>query len=263
MVFKLKLANIFQTTTRGAVVLSTAKTHYRKNTLTYYLFFPFFSLQNDRITKLKIDNNPFAKGFRETGQSKCKRKISLSPTPSEENHNSSSHCDDDQSSVASSQDSPQAKRMCVREESLPYMDLNNVMRYTLQPTINDMISPAFFPQLAQQRMHIFMPALPSYMEPLSAPRLPFHNTSSDYDYTSVNEETSSIISSTNDDQNPELFVDVVSTSSEESQESEKVLTPLASPKNSARLSACEVPMKRSSFSISSILGSNKRNAVSV
>lgn len=32
-------------------------------------------LQNDRITKLKIDNNPFAKGFRETGQSRCKRKL--------------------------------------------------------------------------------------------------------------------------------------------------------------------------------------------
>lgn len=31
-------------------------------------------MQNDQITKLKIDNNPFAKGFRETGQSRCKRK---------------------------------------------------------------------------------------------------------------------------------------------------------------------------------------------
>lgn len=31
-------------------------------------------LQNNGITKLKIDNNPFAKGFRETGQSKFKRK---------------------------------------------------------------------------------------------------------------------------------------------------------------------------------------------
>ncbi|XP_076265561.1 dorsocross1 [Rhynchophorus ferrugineus] len=30
--------------------------------------------QNERITQLKIDNNPFAKGFRESGQSKCKRK---------------------------------------------------------------------------------------------------------------------------------------------------------------------------------------------
>lgn len=33
-----------------------------------------FAPQNDQITKLKIDNNPFAKGFRETGQSRCKRK---------------------------------------------------------------------------------------------------------------------------------------------------------------------------------------------
>lgn len=35
-------------------------------------------LQNDRITKLKIDNNPFAKGFRESGQSRCKRKLTQS-----------------------------------------------------------------------------------------------------------------------------------------------------------------------------------------
>lgn len=33
-------------------------------------------MQNENITKLKIDNNPFAKGFRETGQSRCKRKYS-------------------------------------------------------------------------------------------------------------------------------------------------------------------------------------------
>ncbi|XP_055691080.1 T-box transcription factor TBX2b-like isoform X2 [Lutzomyia longipalpis] len=33
--------------------------------------------QNDNITKLKIDNNPFAKGFRETGQSRCKRKSTI------------------------------------------------------------------------------------------------------------------------------------------------------------------------------------------
>ncbi|XP_055624595.1 T-box transcription factor TBX6-like [Toxorhynchites rutilus septentrionalis] len=38
--------------------------------------------QNDRITKLKIDNNPFAKGFRETGQSRCKRKAGQMSTSS-------------------------------------------------------------------------------------------------------------------------------------------------------------------------------------
>jgi T-box protein 6 len=39
-----------------------------------HLFFFYLLFQNDRITKLKIDNNPFAKGFRESGQSRCKRK---------------------------------------------------------------------------------------------------------------------------------------------------------------------------------------------
>lgn len=50
------------------------------------LFFFFLILQNDRITKLKIDNNPFAKGFRESGQSRCKRKLAQSSQTSI-NHN--------------------------------------------------------------------------------------------------------------------------------------------------------------------------------
>jgi len=41
-----------------------------------YIYNGDFYLQNENITKLKIDNNPFAKGFRETGQSRCKRKYS-------------------------------------------------------------------------------------------------------------------------------------------------------------------------------------------
>ena len=32
--------------------------------------------QNDKITQLKIDHNPFAKGFRENGQLRGKRKMS-------------------------------------------------------------------------------------------------------------------------------------------------------------------------------------------
>ncbi|XP_017485708.1 PREDICTED: T-box transcription factor TBX3-like [Rhagoletis zephyria] len=49
--------------------------------------------QNDRITKLKIDNNPFAKGFRETGQSRSKRKMSSSPSDedSEQQHQPQCH----------------------------------------------------------------------------------------------------------------------------------------------------------------------------
>lgn len=30
--------------------------------------------QNDRMTQLKIDNNPFAKGFRENGQLRVKKR---------------------------------------------------------------------------------------------------------------------------------------------------------------------------------------------
>ncbi|KMQ97241.1 t-box protein 2 [Lasius niger] len=37
-------------------------------------FIAVTAYQNEKITKLKINNNPFAKGFRETGQSRCKRK---------------------------------------------------------------------------------------------------------------------------------------------------------------------------------------------
>ncbi|CAH2073397.1 unnamed protein product, partial [Iphiclides podalirius] len=47
-------------------------------------FIAVTAYQNDRITKLKIDNNPFAKGFRACGQSKCKRKNTDSETGSAE-----------------------------------------------------------------------------------------------------------------------------------------------------------------------------------
>ncbi|KAL7052450.1 hypothetical protein ACKWTF_004866 [Chironomus riparius] len=53
--------------------------------------------QNDRITKLKIDNNPFAKGFRETGQSRCKRKLGPS-TSNNNNFNQKLQKNDDESS---------------------------------------------------------------------------------------------------------------------------------------------------------------------
>lgn len=38
-------------------------------------FIAVTAYQSERITRLKIDNNPFAKGFREGGHSKCKRKF--------------------------------------------------------------------------------------------------------------------------------------------------------------------------------------------
>ncbi|KAL1514264.1 hypothetical protein ABEB36_003550 [Hypothenemus hampei] len=41
-------------------------------------FIAVTAYQNEKITQLKIDNNPFAKGFRENGQAKCKRKRPVS-----------------------------------------------------------------------------------------------------------------------------------------------------------------------------------------
>uniref|UniRef100_A0A6E8VPK4 T-box domain-containing protein n=1 Tax=Anopheles coluzzii TaxID=1518534 RepID=A0A6E8VPK4_ANOCL len=63
--------------------------------------------QNDRITKLKIDNNPFAKGFRETGQSRCKRKAGLLMSPDSGLGNRSSEEEDESDGQEAG---PEAKR---------------------------------------------------------------------------------------------------------------------------------------------------------
>ncbi|XP_011307423.1 T-box-containing protein TBX6L-like [Fopius arisanus] len=47
-------------------------------------FIAVTAYQNESITKLKIDNNPFAKGFRETGHYRCKRKLEESSENSQE-----------------------------------------------------------------------------------------------------------------------------------------------------------------------------------
>ncbi|XP_073837808.1 uncharacterized protein [Musca autumnalis] len=90
-------------------------------------FIAVTAYQNDRITKLKIDNNPFAKGFRETGQSKCKRKLMSSSTAastsssnssqSEESDDCLSKTDDDHSSIASYESPQQQKRLRPSENS--------------------------------------------------------------------------------------------------------------------------------------------------
>ncbi|KAF6206962.1 hypothetical protein GE061_018199 [Apolygus lucorum] len=46
-------------------------------------FIAVTAYQNEKITKLKIDNNPFAKGFRETGMAHTKKKSKLT-TPDED-----------------------------------------------------------------------------------------------------------------------------------------------------------------------------------
>nr|XP_023016909.1 T-box protein 2-like [Leptinotarsa decemlineata] len=74
-------------------------------------FIAVTAYQNEQVTKLKIDNNPFAKGFRKNGRANCKRKRQdsesqtgeepcqkqtkverLSPVSLEDDHRSSSSC---------------------------------------------------------------------------------------------------------------------------------------------------------------------------
>ncbi|XP_076176442.1 T-box transcription factor TBX2b [Ptiloglossa arizonensis] len=63
-------------------------------------FIAVTAYQNENITKLKIDNNPFAKGFRETGQSRCKRKF--------QQMEDSGRIDDEEGNVSSESESNRA-----------------------------------------------------------------------------------------------------------------------------------------------------------
>jgi len=54
-------------------------------------FIAVTAYQNEKITKLKIDNNPFAKGFRETGAGRSSKNLSNSSSPSSPIHLQSNH----------------------------------------------------------------------------------------------------------------------------------------------------------------------------
>ncbi|KAK4875156.1 hypothetical protein RN001_011578 [Aquatica leii] len=90
---RVKLTNTTMPSTPGLIVLSSmhkyqprivivksidprAKSWAPTTTVTFpeTQFLAVTAYQNEEITKLKIEHNPFAKGFRETGQGKCKRK---------------------------------------------------------------------------------------------------------------------------------------------------------------------------------------------
>ena len=49
---------------------STFRTYVFKETA----FIGVTAYQNEKVTQLKIDHNPFAKGFRETGHAKCQKR---------------------------------------------------------------------------------------------------------------------------------------------------------------------------------------------
>ncbi|XP_011505963.1 PREDICTED: T-box-containing protein TBX6L-like [Ceratosolen solmsi marchali] len=84
-------------------------------------FIAVTAYQNENITKLKIDNNPFAKGFRESGQSACKRKRQRPPHEDTGSSNSEISHDEEEGNVSSSDsdhndhEAPLTKRSRHRE----------------------------------------------------------------------------------------------------------------------------------------------------
>lgn len=70
---------------------------------------------------MKIDNNPFAKGFRENGQARCKRKRENvgDSTSFEESTSKKCPISSDESVTSSPEPSPQTPEICHSERLLP------------------------------------------------------------------------------------------------------------------------------------------------
>ncbi|XP_022213738.1 T-box transcription factor TBX6 [Drosophila obscura] len=137
--------------------------------------------QNDRITKLKIDNNPFAKGFRESGQSRCKRKLNSSS-------NSSPESEDEGSSVSSC-DSPHSKRQRLDCEQDSQGSLSPVPYYPARAALSPSLSPyhrhplsyaaAYFGGVVPQAPPMPLPSALCYVQdPTPAPASPVEPSTS-------------------------------------------------------------------------------------
>lgn len=137
-----------------SLILGTPSTFFLLCINTQHIFCP----QNDRITKLKIDNNPFAKGFRACGQSKCKRKSvdpdvntsepNNSPEPKRPCSDAASSCSEEGSFRSTSPRSPpliDSPAPLIRQTTpdlkpssfyseLPYMPLQMPMSLALWPS---------------------------------------------------------------------------------------------------------------------------------
>lgn len=226
------------------------------------------------------------------------------------NSSSSQHTDDDQSSVASSQDSPLAKRHCSSASMMNMMassrDLQFLDRCYMQELNNlPHHSNMAYASPAAAAAAMFMATTnalpPAYVDALymstptsaaqahnmlRAQQQQQHNSDLNHQLRNQylmhtnnnndNEDCRSISSDNDCDKNAELFVDVVSTASEESTELNLQLTTpppaiarteaspttsISSARSPSSSPSFAMTSKRSSFSISSILGnSGSRNA---
>ncbi|EDW80030.1 uncharacterized protein Dwil_GK12352 [Drosophila willistoni] len=212
-------------------------------------FIAVTAYQNDRITKLKIDNNPFAKGFRESGQSRCKRKLNDSPPPPAAAVAASSIHVEQQSSVA-------AKRLRFADELVATQPDLMQRHYHLLDTLE---ANFYLPPPHQLPLHPAPPSsssslatsttalsidyarhIASYPSWAYTPPSPASSPSS-VSVSSISSSSGKSIAAETD-----AFVDVVSTST-------------GTPETGSSVAADVAPFlkpKRSSFSILDILGTN-------
>ncbi|XP_018312105.1 T-box transcription factor TBX2 [Mycetomoellerius zeteki] len=102
-------------------------------------FIAVTAYQNENITKLKINNNPFAKGFRESGQSRFKRKYQQSDQQSQLGSN---RADDERGSVSFSDSESNhvlsgRSSLVSREENLTQESPKRLRREIESNTDND------------------------------------------------------------------------------------------------------------------------------
>ncbi|XP_062128112.1 T-box transcription factor TBX6 [Drosophila sulfurigaster albostrigata] len=192
-------------------------------------FIAVTAYQNDRITKLKIDNNPFAKGFRETGQSRCKRKLNDSPPPA-------STSGSEAGASVELTISPSAKRLRLAEQRPQPSAAGFVVppHYLLDTLETNCYLTASAPQTHRIDYASHIASYPSWAY---APPSP--------DTSCASSSVSSSASSSSCDSDTDTIVDVVgnATSNAEPESISQVTTAAAPPKP-----------KRSSFSILDILG---------
>jgi T-box len=204
----------------------------------------FTSFQNDRITKLKIDNNPFAKGFRETGQSRCKRKIAPSSSSSSSSSQKTTKTSDDYS--GSSYESEQKRLRVLSPSAFSPGSLKDDSGLSLYETSSSGTnSPSFDERLLSHRISYFQPhpypmALQHYHQMLGAKRqwmnlvMPHMSR----DAPNLHRPASSLDASSSDNRQIDVMTDDTSSN--------------ASDDNSS-----ETSPKKSNFSISAILGLEK------
>ncbi|TMW46715.1 hypothetical protein DOY81_008204 [Sarcophaga bullata] len=223
---------------------------------------------------MKIDNNPFAKGFRETGQSKCKRKMMSSSSPliihlsssssssstasssgtltnTEESDDCLSKSEDDRSSVSSFDSPLQQKRLRAleyptEEDSFSPFKRSSVSYEEFMQNRFTSPIPSYYPP-PQQQQHLMQQHLQSLiMDPLRY-GLPMPAAGSMYHSKASEEQTKQNISSI-----PTSSSSSSSSSSPTASSSSAIETPAPVSLSPSKQVQNSKP-KRNNFSISAIL----------